>query len=89
MRFFDLTELFFLCKLVRVTRTGYPQMTTYFNPSDLVIKAFCQHLRESYHAVYGNSNPDYPDILAWAGSMALVRGSLCVYFLSFQLFTEL
>jgi hypothetical protein len=59
-------------------------MTSYFNPTDFVIKKFCEHLRESYRAVYGNSNPDYPDIIAWAGSMALVR--LCASVVIFSHF---
>ena len=41
------------------------------NPSKLLIEAFAQELEVTYHSVYGRLKPDYPNIIAWAGGMAL------------------
>ena len=41
------------------------------NPSQLLIDAFAHELELTYHAVYGRLQPDYPNIIAWAGGMAL------------------
>ncbi|NET57229.1 MAG: metal-dependent phosphohydrolase [Symploca sp. SIO2E6] len=42
-----------------------------FNPIEVMIDAFVARLRTSYHRIYGGLNPNYPDIIAWAGNMAL------------------
>jgi hypothetical protein len=41
------------------------------NPSQLLIDAFARELEQTYHSVYGRLQPDYPNIIAWAGGMAL------------------
>ncbi len=42
-----------------------------FNPTEIIIDAFVARLRTGYHRTYGGLNPNYPDIIAWAGNMAL------------------
>lgn len=42
-----------------------------FNATEILIQAFVEELREGYHRTYGGYKPDYADIIAWAGSMAL------------------
>ncbi|MBK4729156.1 metal-dependent phosphohydrolase [Oxynema sp. CENA135] len=41
------------------------------NATEILIDAFVQRLRDGYHRTYGGYKPDYEDIIAWAGSMAL------------------
>lgn len=42
-----------------------------YKATQLLIDDFVQKLRAAYHRTYGGLKPDYPDILAWAGAMAL------------------
>jgi hypothetical protein len=42
-----------------------------YKATELLIDDFVQKLRSAYHRTYGGLKPDYPDILAWAGAMAL------------------
>ena len=42
-----------------------------FNATEILISDFVDKLRTGYHRTYGGLNPDYEDIIAWAGSMAL------------------
>ena len=42
-----------------------------FNPKVVLITAFVKRLQEAYRETYGQLDPDYPGILAWAGRMAL------------------
>lgn len=42
-----------------------------FNATELLINAFVEKLREGYSRTYGGYKPDYQDIIAWAGNMAL------------------
>ena len=42
-----------------------------FNPIEVMIDAFVARLRTGYQRTYGGLKPDYPDIIAWAGNMAL------------------
>ena len=42
-----------------------------FNPIEVMIDAFVTRLRSGYQRIYGGFNPNYPDIIAWAGNMAL------------------
>lgn len=42
-----------------------------YQTTQLLIDDFVQKLRSAYHRTYGRLKPDYPDILAWAGAMAL------------------
>jgi hypothetical protein len=42
-----------------------------FNATELLIDTFVGRLREGYRRTYGGYKPDYEDIIAWAGSMAL------------------
>ncbi|NEP12181.1 MAG: metal-dependent phosphohydrolase [Symploca sp. SIO1A3] len=42
-----------------------------FNPTEVIIDAFVDRLKIGYHRTYGGLNPNYPDIIAWAGNMAL------------------
>jgi len=41
------------------------------NLTELQIDAFVEHLQDGYHRTYGGQEPEYPEIIAWAGSMAL------------------
>ncbi len=42
-----------------------------FDATELLIDAFVKQLRAGYHRTYGGYKPDYEDIIAWAGNMAL------------------
>ncbi len=42
-----------------------------FNATEILIQHFVEKLREGYHRTYGGYKPDYADIIAWAGGMAL------------------
>lgn len=42
-----------------------------FNATEILISDFVNKLRAGYHRTYGGLKPDYEDIIAWAGSMAL------------------
>lgn len=42
-----------------------------FNATELLIDHFVDRLREGYRRTYGGYKPDYEDIIAWAGGMAL------------------
>ncbi|MBK4732824.1 metal-dependent phosphohydrolase [Oxynema sp. CENA135] len=42
-----------------------------YSATQLLIADFVEKLREAYHRMYGGLKPDYADILAWAGGMAL------------------
>ncbi|AFY68816.1 hypothetical protein Pse7367_0508 [Thalassoporum mexicanum PCC 7367] len=42
-----------------------------FNPTKLLIEDCARSLKEGYYSTYGGLKPDYADIIAWAGSMAL------------------
>ncbi|MDX2098332.1 MAG: metal-dependent phosphohydrolase [Leptolyngbyaceae cyanobacterium bins.59] len=41
------------------------------NPTNIVIDAFVASLQDGYHRTYGGLNPNYSDIIGWAGNMAL------------------
>jgi hypothetical protein len=42
-----------------------------FNSTALLIDAFVERLQEGYHRTYGGYKPNYAEIIAWAGGMAL------------------
>jgi hypothetical protein len=42
-----------------------------FNATKILIEAFVEQLKAGYYYTYGGLKPDYADIIAWAGSMAL------------------
>jgi hypothetical protein len=42
-----------------------------FNATEILISDFVDKLRAGYRRTYGGRKPDYEDIIAWAGSMAL------------------
>jgi hypothetical protein len=42
-----------------------------FNVTEILIADFVEKLRLGYRRTYGGLHPDYEDIIAWAGSMAL------------------
>jgi hypothetical protein len=42
-----------------------------FNPTQIVIQAFVEQLRDMYGQVYGVLEPAYPDIIAFVGRLAL------------------
>lgn len=42
-----------------------------FDATQFIIDRFVQELREGYRRTYGGWKPDYADIIAWAGNMAL------------------
>jgi len=42
-----------------------------FNPSKLLLEAFVPELLTAYHSAYGGQNPNYAEIIAWVGNMAL------------------
>ncbi|NLI75455.1 MAG: metal-dependent phosphohydrolase [Candidatus Riflebacteria bacterium] len=42
-----------------------------FNPMEHMIDEFISQLQAGYHRTFGGMNPDYADIIGWAGSMAL------------------
>ncbi|WP_071516064.1 Npun_R2479 family HD domain-containing metalloprotein [Geitlerinema sp. PCC 9228] len=43
----------------------------FFNSTNLLIEEFTRYLQAGYHSTYGGLKPDYPDIITWAGRMAL------------------
>ncbi|MGY2909694.1 Npun_R2479 family HD domain-containing metalloprotein [Bradyrhizobium sp. URHC0002] len=42
-----------------------------FNPTEIVIQAFVEHLRNMYGQIYGVLEPAYPDIIGFVGRLAL------------------
>lgn len=42
-----------------------------FNATEILIADFVDKIRAGYHRTYGGLHPEYEDIIAWAGSMAL------------------
>src|SRR5919205_985996 len=42
-----------------------------FNPTEIVIDAFVDSLQAHYRRTYGRLEPDYPEIIAFVGRMAL------------------
>jgi hypothetical protein len=42
-----------------------------FSPVDLVIDAYCEELKAAYYKLYGILEPEYPNIIAFCGRMAL------------------
>jgi hypothetical protein len=42
-----------------------------FNPTEIVIQAFVEHLRNMYGQIYGVLGPAYPDIIGFVGRLAL------------------
>ena len=42
-----------------------------FNATEILIDTFVDNLRDGYRRTYGGYKPDYEDIIAWAGGMAL------------------
>lgn len=42
-----------------------------FNATEILIDVFVSQIREGYRRTYGGYKPDFADIIAWAGSMAL------------------
>ena len=42
-----------------------------FNPTQIIIQAFIEELREAYVQTYGVLEPAYPDIIAFVGRLAL------------------
>ena len=43
----------------------------FFNATELLINTFVQKIQDGYRRTYGGYKPDYAEIIAWAGSMAL------------------
>jgi len=52
-----------------------------FNAAEILIDAFVQRLEAAYRRNYGNLEPSYPELLVWAGRMAMERiaGSDALY----------
>jgi len=48
-----------------------------FNPTAILIDAFVKELQAGYHRTYGGVKPDYPEIIVWAGNMALENIANC------------
>ena len=44
-----------------------------FNAAELLIDAFVERLEAAYRRNYGNLEPAYPELLSWAGRMAMER----------------
>ncbi len=42
-----------------------------FNATEILTTAFVQQIKAGYRRTYGNFKPDYADIIAWAGNMAI------------------
>jgi hypothetical protein len=42
-----------------------------FNPTQVVIQAFVDELKDKYHLIYGVLEPAYPDIIGFVGRLAL------------------
>jgi HEAT repeat protein len=43
----------------------------FFNPTQILTDVFCDQLREGYRRMFGCQRPDYAEILAWVGRMAI------------------
>jgi hypothetical protein len=41
------------------------------NVTEIQIQAFVEHLQQGYRRTFGGLEPEYPEIIAWAGGMAL------------------
>ena len=48
-----------------------------FNPTQILIDTFVKELQAGYHRTYGGFKRDYPEIIAWAGNMALENIANC------------
>lgn len=48
-----------------------------FNATAILIDAFVERLHAGYRRTYGGFKPDYPEIIAWAGTMALENIANC------------
>ncbi|MDE5091185.1 MAG: metal-dependent phosphohydrolase [Trichodesmium sp. St18_bin3_1_1] len=48
-----------------------------FNSTQILIETFVKELQAGYHRTYGGFKPDYPEIIAWAGNMALENIANC------------
>ncbi len=48
-----------------------------FNATEILIDAFVKELQAGYSRTYGGFKPDYPEIIAWAGNMALENIANC------------
>lgn len=59
-----------LAKIYRQT-VNITEPEDMYKATELLIDDFVKKLRSAYHRTYGRLKPDYPDILAWAGAMAL------------------
>jgi hypothetical protein len=42
-----------------------------FNPTQIIIQAFVDELKDKYHLIYGVLEPAYPDIIGFVGRLAL------------------
>ena len=42
-----------------------------FNPTEIVIQAFVQHLQHIYGQIYGVLEPAYPDIIGFVARLSL------------------
>jgi hypothetical protein len=42
-----------------------------FNPKEIIIRAFVQHLRNMYGQIYGVLEPAYPDIIGFVACLSL------------------
>ncbi|RCK81787.1 MAG: hypothetical protein OZSIB_0921 [Candidatus Ozemobacter sibiricus] len=42
-----------------------------YNPMETMIDEFIRQLQQGYRRTFGGMNPDYADIIGWAGSMAM------------------
>ena len=40
-----------------------------FNPTQIVIQAFVDELKDKYHLIYGVLEPAYPDIIGFVGAL--------------------
>ena len=48
-----------------------------FIPTQILIDTFVKELQAGYRRTYGGFKPDYPEIIAWAGNMALENIANC------------
>ena len=48
-----------------------------FNATAILIDAFVERLQAGYRRTYGGFKPDYPEIIAWVGTMALENIANC------------
>jgi hypothetical protein len=48
-----------------------------FNATEILIDVFVKELQAGYSRTYGGFKPDYPEIIAWAGNMALENIANC------------